>query len=155
MLVAQYKDKTHLFNRLTSWWTEGPYSHTEILFSDGMSGSASFRDKGVRLKRIEYEPSKWDFLVPPKGLGENLARAYIESRLGHRYDVKGLASFVLQNLKDNGKRDFCSEVCMGALGYPESWRYSPNLVTSALQGAGWKLIKGTDVKYENGLPILS
>ena len=174
MIVAQYKDNTHLFIRLTSWWTKGPYSHTEIIFSDGRSGSASFRDKGVRLKKIDYSknPDRWDFLVPPESwrkhfdvqvepgvyaasildTKEKLARAYIVQRDGHKYDVGGLVGFVWQAMRNNQHKDFCSEVCVGALGYPDGWRFNPNLVTSTLLGQGWTLRKGVDLAYRNGIP---
>jgi hypothetical protein len=161
MIIALYKDNTHLFNRLTAWWTKGEYSHAEIIFRSGESGSASFRDKGVRLKTIDYSknPSRWDFLVPPSQLclDEPVVYEYIKRLQAHGtgYSVKGLAGFVWQALSEDTKRDFCSEVCMRALGTTEAWRCHPNLIAPTLMRERWRLVGGNDAAYKNGLPMFA
>ena len=66
MKVAFYKGKrggfAGAFDATVRWWTRGAYSHVELIFSDGMSASASARDGGVRFKRIEFKPEHWDFV---------------------------------------------------------------------------------------------
>lgn len=54
-----------IYSRAVRVIDRGPYSHCELVFSDGMSGSASYIDGGVRLKRIDYDPAHWDFVELP------------------------------------------------------------------------------------------
>jgi len=158
MIVALYKDNTHLFNRLTAWWTKGLYSHSELIFSDGLSGSASFRDKGVRIKKIDYSvhPERWDFVFSLPG-DECACRTHIEdlAAKGVKYSVKGLAGFVWQALSEDTKRDFCSEVCMSALGTSEAWRWHPNLILPTLEREGWVKYDGREVAYRDGIPVFA
>ena len=58
--IAMYKGRKRVFNRLVSWWTRGPYSHTELVI-DGVCYSSSFLDKGVRKKAIELDPENTDY----------------------------------------------------------------------------------------------
>lgn len=66
MRIALYKGKrggfAGAFDAAVRWWTRGAYSHVELIFSDGMSASASSRDGGVRFKRIDFNPEHWDFV---------------------------------------------------------------------------------------------
>lgn len=66
MKLALYKSTRPglpgLYNRLVRWWTDSEYSHCELVFSDGMCGSSSWLDGGVRLKRIELDPDHWDVI---------------------------------------------------------------------------------------------
>ena len=63
-----------LYSRAARAVDRGPYSHCELVFSDGLSGSASYIDGGVRLKRIDFDPEHWDFIELPAHL-EPAARA--------------------------------------------------------------------------------
>ena len=76
MQVAFYKGTrsglSGLFNRLVRWWTRGPYSHCEVVFTDEPSkdggvlcGSSSKLDGGVRLKFVVLDPEVTRGL-PPK-----------------------------------------------------------------------------------------
>lgn len=63
MKVAFYKAKSgDWLDRLISIATLGPYSHCELVFSDGMCFSSSPRDGGTRLKLINFKPDHWDFV---------------------------------------------------------------------------------------------
>ena len=66
MQVAFYKGTRSgiagIYSRGVRFITKGKYSHCELIFSDGMSASASFMDGGVRFKRIEYDPAHWDII---------------------------------------------------------------------------------------------
>ena len=44
-----------IYSRAVRWIDRGPYSHAELVFSDGLSASASYIDGGVRLKRMSRE----------------------------------------------------------------------------------------------------
>ena len=55
MIIAFYRGRARLFNRLVCWWLRGPYSHCEALIDplpDGrwLCASSSYMDGGVRLK---------------------------------------------------------------------------------------------------------
>lgn len=65
--VAFYKGRTRFFNRLVSWWLNGPYSHAELILDTDAGGyaacaSSSFLDGGVRLKYMRLDPEHWDIV---------------------------------------------------------------------------------------------
>jgi hypothetical protein len=115
-----------LYNRIVRAVDHGPYSHTEIVFGDGLCGSCSFLDGGMRLKRIEFEPARWDFIALPQ-VHERGARAYFEARAGKvGYDLRGNLRFLLPWERASRTRRFCSWACWESLGLPEGWRFGPN-----------------------------
>jgi hypothetical protein len=136
MQIALYKGTRPgiggLFNILTRWWLGGRYSHCELIFSDGMAASSSFLDKGVRFKRIDFNPAHWD--VFSIGGDEAAARRWFTEHEGDGYDVLGLARFVLQPFEGDQFRWVCSEAIMAALGYDEPWRFDPCVMAPVLRG---------------------
>ena len=114
-----------IYSRAVRWIDRGPYSHSELVFSDGLSGSASYIDGGVRLKRIDYNPAHWDF-VPLPDAAEPFARDWFRANAGAPYDLMGNVRFVLPWLADSDKGWFYSEAMGAALGWKEPWRYGPN-----------------------------
>ena len=114
-----------IYSRAVRWIDRGPYSHCELIFSDGMSGSASYIDGGVRLKRIDYKPEHWDFVELPAEQ-EQQARDWFERNAGAPYDLMGNVRFVLPFLPDSQRGWFCSEALGAALGWAEPWRFGPN-----------------------------
>ena len=114
-----------IYSRAVRVIDRGPYSHVELVFSDGMSGSASYIDGGVRLKRIDYDSDHWDFIDLPPSL-EPYARDWLERNAGAPYDLMGNVRFVLPWLADSELGWFCSEALGAALGWKEPWRYGPN-----------------------------
>lgn len=124
-----------IYSRLARWVDGGPYSHCELIFSDGLSGSASFIDGGVRLKNIDYSPDHWDLVDLPTAW-EPEARQWFERHLGARYDLVGNLTFVLWFIPHSKSRWFCSEAVAESLGLPESWRYGPCGLAAAV---GWKI----------------
>jgi len=113
-----------VYNRLVRWWTRSSHSHMELVFSDGLSASASFEDGGVRFKQINYTSGNWDFRELPEWM-EAPARRYFEERLGWPYDVLGQLHFVIRRIRAAVRRLFCSSACLGALKIEEAYRYSP------------------------------
>jgi len=113
------------FNRLTRWWCRGPYSHAELVFSDGMSASSSLIDGGVRFKTIEYSAENWDFIE--LNHDDAKAREWFEKHQGAKFDSVGILRFGFGPLKDSRSKFFCSESIMSALGYAEAWRFDPCL----------------------------
>lgn len=145
MIIALYKNTDHTFNRLVSWWTKGPYSHCELIFSTGMSGSSSFRDKGVRVKRIGYKPDNWDFIVLPDTYDAKAAEKWFEDHAGDGFDVLGIIGFVWRALKQALNRWFCAESNLAALGRIDAWRFCPNDFPSYF---GLPVISGDDFDYQ-------
>ncbi len=114
-----------LYSRAVQIIDHGPYSHCEIVFSDGMCGSASYIDGGVRLKRIEFKPWHWDFLQLPTAQ-EAYARDWFERNDGAPYDLQGNVRFVVPFIDHNPDGWFCSEAFGAALRWREPERYGPN-----------------------------
>lgn len=120
-----------IYNRLVRWWTRSQYSHCEIVFATGHSGSASFEDKGVRFKVINFDPARWDFIELPKHL-EKGAFAWFEAHRGMPYDLLGNLRFIIAPISDDKHKWFCSEAAAAALGMPDPWRYDPGALASIL-----------------------
>ena len=114
MKIAFYKGTVKgykgLFSLAIRWWEGGPYSHTEVIFSDGMSASSSFLDGGVRFKYIEYNPERWDiFEITDAVATEREVRQWYEAREERRYDYMGVLSFIVKFLTPDPMKHFCSE----------------------------------------------
>lgn len=121
-----------IYSRAVRWIDRGPYSHAELVFSDGLSASASWMDGGVRFKRIDYNPAHWDLIDLPQSL-EPYARAWFERNAGAPYDLMGNVRFVLPWLADSERGWFCSEALAAALGWAEPWRFGPNGLSALLR----------------------
>ncbi|MBF0802890.1 MULTISPECIES: hypothetical protein [unclassified Neisseria] len=123
------------FSRLVRFADRGPYSHCEVVFSDGLCASASWYDGGVRFKRIDFNPEHWDFVEVCSGLKhETSVRDWFARRRRERYDLRGSLGVVFRPVKGSPRRWFCSEAVACALGFPEPHRISPNLLAALLKG---------------------
>lgn len=135
MRVAFYKGTRpgleSIFNYLTRWWLRGPYSHCEVIFSDGWSASSFFLDGGVRFKYIEYNPDHWD--IVEVNHSEQKARDWFVKHNKQKYDTFGLLGFVFRIIGGHPKRWVYSEAVMEAFGYQDSWRYDPCVMFSTLK----------------------
>lgn len=129
MKIAFYKGTRPfpqgIFNMGVRWWTGGPYSHCEIIFSSGISASSSFIDGGVRFKQIAYDNDRWDFIDLNKNL-EHFVRDWFDNHAGEKYDVLNLFGFIWRRKDGSRKKWTCSEACAAAWGLEEPWRYDPN-----------------------------
>lgn len=114
-----------IYSRAVRWIGKGPYSHCELVFSDGMAASASYMDGGVRFKRIDFKPENWDFIDLPPEL-EPAARTWFEQHNGEPYDLRGNVWFVLRFIKHSLFKWFCSEALLAALGFASPDQYEPN-----------------------------
>lgn len=111
--LAFYRGSGNWFDKITRWRTAGDFTHTEIVFSDGMSFSSSQWDKGTRFKRIEYsDPSKWALVDVPL-VNEKDIRFWCEGQVGKGYDWRGILKIFATGAvkKDDAERWWCSEVC--------------------------------------------
>lgn len=143
MKIAFYKG-THpglpgVFNRLVRWWTRGPYSHCEAVFScqnaqgAWLCASSSKMDGGVRLKFIDLDNStNWDIFDVPSA-DEAASKAWFAEHVGLAYDVRGLFGFVWRRAEDDRNKYFCSESIAASIGIEEAWRFDPNTFAAALR----------------------
>jgi hypothetical protein len=119
-----------VLNRLIRWWTAGPASHCELVFSDGVCASSSQMDGGVRFKVIDISTRDW--MVVDVGGDEAAARAWFRANAGKSYDLLGDFGFVWRPIKGSDEKYFCSEAVGSALGFDEAWRFDPNTLYTVL-----------------------
>lgn len=138
MKVAFYKGTGKLFDRITRWWTQGPFSHCELVLTEsGFSASSSFRDGGVRFKQIDYteHPERWEFVslayLPEPSVSQ--AWLYFDEHKDEEYDVFGLAGFMFRFYQGSRTKKFCSEAVAESLGIKEGWRFDPNTLYTLLR----------------------
>lgn len=125
-----------IYNIVGRFLDRGPYSHTELVFTDRLSGSSSYMDKGVRIKKIGYSSvGNWDFLPIPdyQGILEERALKWYYDHNGAPYDYMGNVRFATNFARDDKTKWFCSESNLAALGFPEPYRYGPSGAASLLQ----------------------
>jgi hypothetical protein len=134
MKIAFYKHRRSglngAFDAAVRWWTNGPYSHCEVVLhidADGQHwcASASKQDGGVRIKSMSLPENKWDFVHLPD-LDAVAAKRWFAEHIGESYDTLGLLGFVWRRGLQRRKSWFCSEACAAACGFFEPWRYDPN-----------------------------
>lgn len=121
-----------IYSRGVRLWTKSPYSHCELIFSNGQAASASYMDGGVRFKDIVFDDDKWDFIDLPPEL-ENAARDWFVKHQGDAYDLLGNIHFVLSIIGDDNSKWFCSEAVAAALGIDKAYRYNPGDLYPILQ----------------------
>ena len=77
---------------ISAWVDRGPYSHSEIVLSDGTCCTA-LPNRGVVMRQESLNPAHFDFLHLPASL-EPRIRDWYEAHLGERYDWLGNLRFV-------------------------------------------------------------
>ena len=102
-----------VWDRFVASYTWGPFSHCEIVFSDGLAFSSSPRDDGVRYKLIEdIGGDHWElFNVELDAVREGNVRRWCDGQVGKKYDWVGLVCSLLAH----NDKWFCSEVDLVAL----------------------------------------
>ncbi len=107
--------------------TNGPYSHTAMVFSDGVLGEATnVNDAGVRFRANPYlAPGAWDFIDLPD-YDEGKARTWFVQHEGQPYDYQGALRMADPTLKGDPDAWYCSEACATALGLPNASQTDSN-----------------------------
>lgn len=121
MKVAFYKAKYgDWIDKIVSWYTKSPYSHCELVFSNGEFLSSSKRDGGVRYTNID-NLERWDiYELQDSKYSEDLIRLIVRQYLGQKYDIIGaIGSAFNIDLSDKNKK-FCSNLCAILLGIEET-----------------------------------
>lgn len=129
--IAFFKGSGRIGDKLIRWWTRGPYSHCEFIFSDGMAGAATVYD-GVVVRSRNFDPNDWDFIELPASL-EAKARQWFVDHEGKAYDFVGDLRFIFGFMTPSKDKWFCSRACADALGMGEAWRYDPNMLAWVLR----------------------
>ena len=128
MKVAFEINDPALFAGLVRWWTKSPYSHCELVFSDGAMFSSHLADHGTRYlgPRI-LSPNRWDILsIPMSADSEAMIRKWCDGELYCRYDWKGIFfSQLLRFQREHPEKWFCSEICTAALQHIGMLQGSP------------------------------
>ena len=111
------KNNPSFFDILIRWWTRSPYSHVELLFSDGQKFSAV---PGVGTRFAPASPIEsqcWDILVLPTTVEQEAKiRAFCEREVGCKYDWRGIFfSQIIRMRRHCMGRWFCSEVCTAGM----------------------------------------
>jgi uncharacterized protein YycO len=106
------------WDKLVAMWTNGLYSHCELMFSDGMCFSSSSRDGGVRFKQIIIYPTHWDIIDVPTEKEKDI-RNWCSTQIGMKYDWLGILGLAIKMPFQNRKKWYCSEICITALNLSE------------------------------------
>ena len=120
-------------DKAISWWTWGPYSHSEIRFNNGQCISSSPREGQVRFKDINIIPEHWNIINLPFEETPEL-KAFCDSQIGKKYDWLGILGFAMFKEYDAGinhhNQWYCSEICaeiLRLLGWVDiPYKVSPN-----------------------------
>lgn len=109
-------------DRMIRALTNGPYSHSALLFSDGKIGEATNVDEaGVRIRvaKLPLNTDGWDIVDLPE-FNERHARDWFIAHLGEPYDYDGALRMSDPTLHQDPGAWYCSEAVMAALGITDS-----------------------------------
>lgn len=125
MLLAFYKGRKRLVNRLIADLTDGPYSHVEMILARYANGwalclSASMMDGGVRIKVININTPDWVLMTITTDVTVDDAWQWFYQHSNARYDYTGALRYRLKFLKQNPKKKYCSEALSEILKLPKS-----------------------------------
>lgn len=138
MKVAFYKGTRNglagIYNRVVRLLDGSIYSHAELVFSDGMSASSSYMDKGVRFKKIDYDPAKWDIFDLPESFVEFSAVQWFENHVGQQYDLAGNIRVVVSWWPHSKTKWHCTEAIAAAIGLSEADTYGPRKLFERVVG---------------------
>lgn len=122
--------------------TKSIYSHCELIFNNGIAASSSFMDGGVRMKAIDFDPEKWDFIDLPDSYEEK-AMQWFRDHDGQGYDLVGNLHFIISVVGDDKNKWFCSESIGAALGLTNPWRFDPGTLYATLKLLSEATVKPT------------
>ncbi|NJL70930.1 MAG: hypothetical protein HC888_04590 [Candidatus Competibacteraceae bacterium] len=131
------------FGRGVAFLTKGPFTHVELLFSDGMCFSSTENEGGCRFKKIDMDFSRW--VILEIDCPEDKIRKFCEQREFCKYDWFGLLGFILRRNTDRKNRYYCSEVCAEAMSIEGVIKFKPLLSPNTLY---WKLKRSGRVTRE-------
>lgn len=122
-----------LVNRAIRFFTKSQYSHSEICLGNPFEArvdclSSVGTEGGVRIKRMQLDPAKWDVIALPH-VGEGAFWSFLGDNAGRKYDLVGCVRSVLPFVsREHETKWFCSEVCATVIGHKEAWRMHPGVL---------------------------
>lgn len=127
MRVAFRFSDRRLLARLVAWWQRSDVSHCEVIVRSVGDVheclSASWVDRGVRIKRMPLPADKWRVYEIVPGNSVTPAQWWVQ-HAGARYDWLALFGLVLRpTTKGREHRWYCEEVAADLAGFDEPWRY--------------------------------
>jgi hypothetical protein len=148
--VVFFKGPGSWADTLIRWWTRSPYSHCELVFTNGDWFSSD--TDGFQLTRFldaEWTPARinpvaflanYDTIRVPMTVEQEAdLRTWCKSEAGCSYDWKGIVFSMVLNLGyHSASKWFCSEVCAAGLKREqvplrfEPQRYSPGKLSNSL-----------------------
>ncbi len=139
--LAFYKangPKARIDDKIIAKYTNGPYSHVEIVIGKIMY-SSSPRDGGVRRREHRFDTAVWDYINLENIEISKIVEFYNVTKRD-KYDWMGIFGFIVP-FKDREKEWFCSEWCSMALkiaGFKPLWtkdpaKISPNRLYKVVQ----------------------
>lgn len=104
---AEFGDR---WDKFISWWTQGPYSHVELVFQDGVCFSSSARNGGARFKEIPLS-NHWIVVDIDHEDKEGIVREWCREQAGKKYDWLGTVGLGIgMPWLNNRNKWFCSEI---------------------------------------------
>lgn len=116
--------KATFFGKLIRWFKRHRETHSEILFSDGFSGTAN-PGLGVEIYKLNFNKNDWVVLNAPQGTTmeqEKIVRDFIQGEVGQKYDWRGVIFCQIFPWGWESNDDwFCTEIDLTALqkAFPE------------------------------------
>lgn len=117
MRLAFFRGSGDWITKAIRLLTRGPYSHVELVFSDGARFSASGRVPAGVWFTHEPHGSDWDFLcIPATPDQERIARTFAAVLEGSAFQWRGLFRFLFPFVGDAPKSHwYCSELVLYVL----------------------------------------
>lgn len=122
---------TNIFDWAIRLYSGGPFSHCEIVFSDGTWFSSRPSQNGVVYSH-RGDDGQWVYIdIPASPEAEEKLRKWADGEIGCKYDWWGILWFLFRRVRPHPDKWFCSEICTAALqqlGYLnniESYRVTP------------------------------
>jgi len=128
--IAFYIGKRKLYDRVCRWFM--PSSHVEIVV-DNICYSSSNRDGGVRRKKFDFKPGRWEvFQIECKNEDDIVEFFSYTNKL--RYDYKSAVVNQLFKWEIDFENDkwYCSEWVITALKYSGEMPLDPNTTMKEL-----------------------
>lgn len=127
MVLAFKKTRRSGWHAVIDWiqatYTGGAYVHVEISCGDDLWYSSTGKE-GCRIKKMDLDPKKWDFLTVPTTPEQTaLCWEWCDRRQWYKgerrgYDFLGVTlSIVFPLNAQDSVRDYCNETCHKALQY--------------------------------------
>jgi hypothetical protein len=128
--LAFFKAKHGCFDdKLIDWWTGGGgYSHCELIIDTRTTIGSHISAGGVSMFYYDniLRNDKWD--IYELDSMDDIAIAFIKSKLGQKYDLLGLIlTFIIPIKKQDRKKWWCSEILMASINRQLGKSYQTNI----------------------------